>query len=47
LSTIPSPSKPSPSIAMVVLEVVVDTIKSSTFYKVDDRGGDFSPPTMT
>jgi hypothetical protein len=45
-STIPTPSKPSPSIVVVVSEAVVDTIKSSTFYKVDDRSGNFSPLTL-
>ncbi len=47
LSMIPTPSKPSPSIVVVVSKVVVDTIQSSTFSKVDDTGGDFPPLTLT
>jgi hypothetical protein len=47
LSMIPTPLKPSPSTVVVVLKAVVDTIKSSTFSKVHDRGGDFSPLILT
>jgi hypothetical protein len=32
---------------VLVLEAMVDTIKSSTFSKIDDRGGDSSPLTLT